>query len=47
VPTVFELVPGAVHAFEIYDPGAAVSVAARERRLSALRRCLREDFRTW
>ncbi|MER7276503.1 alpha/beta hydrolase [Dactylosporangium sp. NPDC000244] len=47
VPTVFELVPGGVHAFEVYDPAAEASIATRERRLAALRRSLREDFRTW
>jgi acetyl esterase/lipase len=47
VPTLFELVPGAGHAFEVFDPDAETSRAARERRLAALRRSLREGFRTW
>ncbi|MEV6979897.1 alpha/beta hydrolase fold domain-containing protein [Sphaerisporangium sp. NPDC051017] len=32
----FEVVPGAVHAFELIAPGAAVSRATRERRRRAL-----------
>ncbi|WP_432972976.1 alpha/beta hydrolase fold domain-containing protein [Dactylosporangium sp. CA-233914] len=47
VPTVFELVPGGVHAFEVFEPDAAVSVASRERRIGALRRSLDEGFRSW
>ncbi|WP_433363605.1 alpha/beta hydrolase [Actinoplanes sp. CA-142083] len=47
VPTLFELVPGAVHAFELLDPEAGISRAARKRRLEALRHSLRADFRTW
>ncbi|WP_432825317.1 alpha/beta hydrolase [Dactylosporangium sp. CA-092794] len=47
VPTRFELVPGAVHAFEAIAPDAAISRATRARRLDALRRSLAEDFRTW
>ncbi|MFG2042041.1 alpha/beta hydrolase [Dactylosporangium sp. NPDC048998] len=47
VPTYFELVPGAVHAFEAIAPDAAISRTTRARRIDALRRSLREDFRTW
>ncbi|MFI5889777.1 alpha/beta hydrolase fold domain-containing protein [Actinoplanes sp. NPDC051513] len=47
VPALFTLVPDAVHAFDLLDPDAGSSRAARERRLDALRRSLREDFRTW
>jgi acetyl esterase/lipase len=47
VPTLFTLVPGAVHAFELLAPDAGISRATRARRLGALRRSLREDFRAW
>ncbi|MEV4511067.1 alpha/beta hydrolase fold domain-containing protein [Dactylosporangium sp. NPDC049525] len=36
VPVRFEVVPGAVHAFELIAPDAAISRATRERRLLAL-----------
>jgi acetyl esterase/lipase len=42
----FELVPGAVHAFELIAPDAAVSRATRERRLRALAQDLRTDLST-
>ncbi|MFI5910555.1 alpha/beta hydrolase [Dactylosporangium sp. NPDC051541] len=47
VPTVFELVPGGVHAFELFEPEADRSVATEARRLELLRRSLLEGFRTW
>jgi acetyl esterase/lipase len=40
VPVDFELIPGAVHAFELIAPDAAISRAAVERRDAALARAL-------
>jgi acetyl esterase/lipase len=40
VPTRFHVVPGAVHAFELVAPDAAISRATTDRRTEALRRDL-------
>ncbi|WP_433204776.1 alpha/beta hydrolase [Dactylosporangium sp. CS-047395] len=47
VPTRRFEIAGGVHAFDLFDPGAAISVETGRRRLEALRRSLGEDFRAW